>query len=176
MGCSELGPETKVACPAGATGATGPTGPAGGFGAYGSFFDTVDVPLTTTATALPLNTTDFAQGVSVVGGSRVTFANAGKYNVAFSAQLVNASNAIRIVKIWLSINGVDVDWSAGDIYLGRVTEAERAITAWNYFVDVSAGDYIEIKARADDTGVTVPTDELSVPKIPSTIVSVNQVG
>lgn len=72
--------------PAGATGPAGPTGatgPAGGFGAYGSFYDENDVNMTTTAQSLPLTRTDFAQGVSVVDGSEIEFANAGKYNVAF---------------------------------------------------------------------------------------------
>ena len=162
--------------PGGATGPTGATGPAGGFGAYGSFFDTADVPLTTTGQALPLNTTDFAQGVSILSGSRITFASAGKYNIAFSLQLYNSTAGIRVVKIWLKKNGVDVEWSAGDIYLGKATETERAIAAWNYFVDARAGDYIEIAARSDAVGVSVLADEASVPKIPSTILTVNQVG
>ncbi|MDA2989015.1 MAG: hypothetical protein O2815_08065 [Actinomycetota bacterium] len=136
----------------------------------------MDAALEPTAKALPLNTTDFAQGVSIVSGSRVTFSNAGKYNLAFSLQLYNSTNAIRVVKIWLRKNGVNVEWSAGDVYLGRATETERAIAAWNYFVDVSAGDYFEIAATSDATGVSVLADELSDPKIPSTILTVNQVG
>lgn len=161
---------------AGATGPSGPTGPAGGFGAYGSFLDTVDVTLEPTAKVLPLNTTDFSQGVSVIGGSRVTFSSAGKYNVAFSLQLYNSTNGIRVVKIWLKKNGVDVEWSAGDVYLGKATETERAIAAWNYFVDASAGDYVEIAAKSDLAGVSVLADEASTPKIPSTILTVSQVG
>ena len=96
--------------------------------------------------------------------------------MTFSLQLYNSTNATRIVKIWLRKNGADVEWSAGDVYLGRATETERAIAAWNYFVDAGAGDYIEIAARSDLAGVSVLADETSTPKIPSTILTVHQVG
>lgn len=164
---------------AGAPGPAGATGPAGGFGAYGSFFDTTDVLLTTSPQALPLDTTDFASGVSIDASSpsHITFAEPGTYNVAFSLQLSNAANTRRVVKLWLSQNGVNVDWSAGDVYLGTSVDAERAVVAWNYFVNVSSpGEYVELNAVADGTGVSVLADESSSPRIPSTIVTVNQVG
>lgn len=163
----------------GTPGAQGDPGAAGGFGAYGSFFDTSDVALTTTAQALPLDATDFASGVSIdpANPSRVTFDEPGRYNVAFSLQLFNSTNARRVVKIWLSQNGNDADWSAGDVYLGTSIDSERDIAAWNYFVNITtAGEFIELKARADDTGVSVLADEASTPPIASTILTVNQVG
>lgn len=163
----------------GSPGAQGDPGAAGGFGAFGSFLDTSDVLLTTSAQALPLNTTDFASGVSVdpANTTRITFENPGKYNVAFSLQLYNSTNARRVVKIWLSQNGTNVDWSAGDVYLGTSADAERAIVAWNYFVTTtSPGEFVELLALADGAGVSVLADETSTPRIPSTILTVNQVG
>lgn len=181
VGQSLVGPTgpTGATGPTGPAGPTGATGPAGGFGAYGSFYDENDVNLTTTAQPLPLTTTDFAQGVSIVSGSRVTFSNAGKYNVAFSLQLLNTSNSRHVVTIWLSKNGQNVAWSAGQIRLGTNTDTERAIAAWNYFVDAAANDYVQIFATADTAtlgDVVVLADENANPQIPSTILTVNQVG
>lgn len=163
--------------PGGPAGATGSAGPAGGFGAYGSFYDTASVDLTTEARPMILNTTDFAQGVSIENNSQITLEEAGKYNIAFSLQLENTNNSVQTVKIWLSKNGTDVEWSAGDLFLGKSDDTKRAIAAWNYFVDAAAGDYFEIKATGTAaTGITVLADGSSSPKIPSTIVTVNQVG
>lgn len=167
--------------PAGSPGASGPTGPAGGFGSYGSFFDTNSVALSTAATALPLNTLDVAQGVSVQSNgtspTRITMANAGVYNIAFSLQLYNSVNARHTVKIWLRKNGVDIDWSAGDVFLGTSVDTERTIAAWNYVAAAAPGDYFELMASSTAaSGVSVLADPISVPRIPSTILTVNQVG
>lgn len=172
---------------AGATGSQGPQGVPGGFGAYGSFYDITTITLNpNTATPIPANVLDFASGVSVVDGYKITFAQSGKYNIAFSSQLRNRANKARIVTIWLSKNGIaEGNWvpeSATDIYLGSSLETERQVAAWNFFVNASAGDYYSIMIVSNDTDIDLyaesssNTNPAGIPQIPSTILTINQVG
>ena len=181
--------------PRGLTGATGPKGdqgiqgiqgPPGGFGYYGSFYDTATHTLNAdTATPVPLNTTAFANGVSIVDGYKITFANSGKYNISFSSQLLNSANARREVTIWLSKNGVaQANWvaeSSTDIYLGTSVDTERSVAAWNFFVEANASDFYVLMIVADNNNVKIfgdasDNDLANLPQIPSTILTVNQVG
>jgi hypothetical protein len=146
----------------GATGATGPQGPAGGFGAYGSFYDTTTVTVTASqAVPIPLNTTVFASDVSITNRYEIRFTKAGKYDIQFSSQIQNNANAVREVIIWLSKNG---------------------IASWNFFVDANANDFFVLLIATNGSGVQIHagsslvTNPLGIPLIPSTILTVNQVG
>ena len=179
--------------PTGATGAQGPVGPQGptgpqgidsGFGSFGSFYDTSTVSLVVnTATPLPLNQTAFATGVSIVDGTKIRFANAGKYNIAFSLQVTNGANKVSTVSLWLAKNGNNIPWTNTDKVLGTTNTDERAVLAWNFFVDVAANDYLQLVVSAATTGTldtkiaALPAQTNPVrPEIPSTILTVNQVG
>ena len=117
---------------------------------------------TTAATATPvyLNTTDFSNGVTIVNGvngSRITFAYPGLYNIQFSAQFGNASSSvIDNVTVWFKQNGIDLAATAGIATVpsshGGVDGA--IISAWNVFVTVNTGDYIELYWTTD-SGVSV---------------------
>lgn len=185
-----VGPQGATGSPGppGPAGPAGSTGPAGGFGAFGAFFDTTSVPLTNAGTAysIPLNTTQFAQGVSIVNSNEIRMESAGRYNLAFSLQLFNSANARRIVTVWLSRNGTTADrwlpWTSTDLYLGTAADTERSVAAWNFFVDAAAGDSYSLMIAADGTSVSVlagnsaNTSPAGIPSIPSTILTVNQVG
>ena len=192
----ELGPQgaTGAQGPTGATGSQGPQGPQGipgGFGAYGSFYDYGDLDLTSqVATPILLRNPAFSSGVTVPqdDGKRyeITFANAGKYNIAFSSQLYNSNNQRRTVTIWLSKNGVaPTNWqieSSTDLTLGTSSDVERHVAAWNFFVEAAAGDRFILMIVASGSGVKIdggtPVNSVpaGLPSIPSTIVTVNQVG
>ena len=188
LGSPITGPQGSV----GATGATGPQGPvgtpgaAGGFGTYGYFYDTTTVVLSqSTATAIPLGITQFASGVSIAEGSKVTFSTAGRFNISFSSQLVKEDNGDDVVSIWLckGTNGgacTNLPWSNTDmVYSGANS---RHVAAWNFFVEASAGEYFQLMISS--AGTTLKTKILSAtaqsapnrPEIPGTILTVNQVG
>ena len=175
----------------GATGNTGPTGPRGergdpgGFGAYGSFYDTTDVPLTLDeATPVPLGQTDFASGVSIVGGSQITMAVTGKFNIAFSIQLEKTDTGTDWVSIWLRKNGDDVAWTNTDVAVVGQDANSRTVVAWNFFVEATAvGDrwQLMIASTTSATGRMLiqsvdPQTSPARPAIPGVIVTVNQVG
>jgi hypothetical protein len=183
----------------GATGATGATGPQGiqgtpgitNMGFYGSFIDTTTVNIPTTAIAIPLNSTELSNGVSMQNGlegfkTRITLSNSGSYNIQFSSQLYNPGNQSRQITIWLAKNrttagaGYIAD-SSTDIYLGTSADTERAVIAWNFFVSASANDYFELMIVANNTGVEIFSGASSnssrgAPTIPGTILTVNQIG
>lgn len=135
---------------------------------------------------MQLNGTSLSNGVSVVDGYKVTMASAGKYNIAFSSQLDNAAPQRRIVTIWLSKNGTDaIHWvpeTSTDIYLATDVTGERDFMALNFFVDAQAGDYyvLMVVANGDRTiihgGTSANTLPAGIPAVPSTILTVNQVG
>ena len=174
----------------GATGATGAKGDPGGFGYYGSFYDTGTLPLTAAQTsAVPLNTTDFASGISIDNDAlsaptRIRFQFAGKYNIAFSMQLTKTDPGTDIITIWIckgsgSGTCTNVPWSATDTYL--LGNSARQVDAWNFFVDVAANDYVQLLVSpGTSTGTSIISSPAasspSRPEIPSTIVTVNQVG
>ena len=166
----------------GSTGATGATGATGGFGSYGSFYDATTVTLTlATPTPVPLGVTQFAHGVSIVDGSKITIANAGKYNIAFSIQVQKTDNGTDGVAVWLRKNGADVPWTNTDVAL--VGSDARSVLAWNFFVDAAANDNYQLMIGSYGTATVVKilsTNTAGVsptrPQIPGTILTVNQVG
>jgi hypothetical protein len=133
---------------------------------YGAFQDTTDQTATAnTATVMTFNTTDFANGVSVVtsGGkaSRLTVEQAGIYNLQFSAQFQNTDSQLHDVSIWLrkdaSGAGVDVDGSTGLISVpnshGGING--HTIVGWNYYVTLNTNDFVEIWWSTPSTNVTI---------------------
>jgi hypothetical protein len=159
----------------GATGATGPPG-TGGLGSYGSFYDTtIQTNAVAAGNAFKFNNTDFNSGVSIASSSRITFTNAGKYNIAFSAQMEKTDGGTDTAEIWLKKNGNNEPFTNTKFYL--VGNNAKMVAAWNFFVNASANDYYEIFWYSSDTNVRVLAEIAGArPAIPSIIMTVNQVG
>ena len=124
------------------------------------------------------NTTDYSQGVSVVSGTRLTVANAGVYNIQFSAQVDRVSGSgTDTVHIWLKKNGTNVTNSAGAITISGGAAAAKTISSWNYVVDAAASDYYEICWQTTDANIQLINAAASgnIPDVPSVIVTVTQV-
>jgi hypothetical protein len=124
------------------------------------------------------NTTDYSQGVSVVSGTRLTVANAGVYNIQFSAQVDRVSGSgTDTVHIWLKKNGTNVTNSAGAITIAGGAAAAKTISSWNYVVDAAASDYYEICWQTTDANIQLINAAASgnIPDVPSVIVTVTQV-
>ena len=137
----------------------------------------------TQGTPFTFNTADVTDGVTLVANSRLTVPVTGVYNFQWSGQFQNTDNAIQNVRVWLRINGTDVPGSAGLISIPARKSAgipASLIIGWNYFLSLTAGQYVEIVWLPESTLVTVPAYPATVtPAAPSTasvIVTVNQVG
>ena len=129
--------------------------------------------------AMTLTDTDWQTGVSLESGSHIKFTNAGKYNIAFSAQM-NQLQSSSVTNIWLAKNGTPV--SNSNTKISITANNPYNVAAWNFFVDAAAGDYYEIM-WSSDSNHTVIEYEAAVgsgatlhPAVPSVILTVNQVG
>jgi len=128
---------------------------------YGAFQSTVDQTATTanTAYAMTLNTTDYANGVSVASNSRITVADDGIWNLQWSGQFENPDTQDHDVRVFLKINGTVVTGSTGFFSVpskhGSVNG--HALVGWNYFVSLNANSYVEIWWETDNIQVTIQT-------------------
>lgn len=161
-------------------------GPQGGIiaGSYGSFLDTTTQSLVTSnsAKAVTLNTTALANNVSIIEGSKVTFAKAGVYSLNFSLQLTNEeNNVINTAKVWLKYMGTDYPFSATaiDIPAYRNSKAGETVCTVNFIGEaVSDNDYVEVYWTANSTQVKISTlaGNGIYPAAPGVILTVSQVA
>jgi hypothetical protein len=124
---------------------------------YGAFSSDQDQTTTAnTATLMTLNTTDFANGVSIAS-SKITVENAGIYNLQFSIQFQNTDTAFQDVYIWLRQNGVDIPGSTGFVSIpNRHAGTDgHLIVGWNYFLSMTAGQYIEIYWSTPNIAISI---------------------
>jgi hypothetical protein len=143
---------------------------------FGSFYDTTDqtAAVINTAYGMTFDTTDLSFGVTRGSPtSRIYVDRANIYNIQFSAQVINTSGGgAHRVWIWLRKNGTDVPQSATVIRIqGNNTEN---VAAWNFLLQMNAGDYFELMWEVDDTGVQLHADAATGvhPAIPSIILTV----
>jgi hypothetical protein len=152
-------------------------------GYYGAFSDILDQTITSTTTAYPMNfrVTDLSNGVSVVNNNRVLFANAGVYNLQYSAQFTNSSTSTEVgVSVWIRKNGVDVTGSNGYIQLPKKGSGLNGETlpSWNFVLSLAAGDSIVWYWRADNIAASITAFPAGTsptrPSTASTILTVTQ--
>jgi len=152
---------------------------------YGAFQDSTDQAAanTTTAYAVTFNTTDFSNGVTMASGSRITVADAGIWNLQFSIQFTNTTNASQDVDVWFRVNGTNVANSNSRFGFAPrkgASDPYHTIAAMNYFVSLNANDYVEIMWRPTDIGVQIEQYAASAsptrPAVPSAIVTMSFVS
>lgn len=152
---------------------------------YGAFQDSTDQTAanTTTAYSITFDTTDYSNGVYLSNSSRVNVRNYGIYNIQFSIQLKNTTNDTQDVDIWFAKNGTNIDKSNSRFSLpARKSSGDPShlIAAMNFFVEMQASDYVELKWRVSDTGVSIEQYGTSTsptrPAVPSAIITAQYVA
>jgi len=152
---------------------------------YGAFQDSTDQTAanTTTAYAVSFNTTDYENGVYLSNNSRLNVRNYGIYNIQFSIQLKNTTNDGQDIDIWFRKNGTNVTASNSRFHIpARKSSGDPShlIAAMNYFLEMNAGDYVEIMWRTTDIGVSLEHFGTSTtpdrPSVPSAIVTLSYVA
>ena len=150
--------------------------------AYGSWSDNTDQAGSTVAgVAMVFDTQDVVDTITLNNNSEITVPNTGIYDLQFSSQFRNTDNATHEVVIWFKVNGNDIPNSAT-----KVTVPERkssnifgyAVAAWNIFLNMNSGDYVEIYWIKSNAAITMEHDSITAthPAIPSVIVSIQQVA
>jgi hypothetical protein len=150
---------------------------------YGAFSDyTTQTTTANTAKVINIGTTDESNGVSIVGGSKITFAYAGTYNIQWSGQFQNTDTQVHDASIWMRKNGVDMVGSTGLISIPTTHGGVHGHTlaGWNFVFTVAANDYYEFWWSTDDAKVTIEAyPAATAPIRPSTaslIVTATPVG
>jgi len=152
---------------------------------HGAFYDSTDqaAASTTAATVVTFNTTDISNGVTLSNSSRLNVEDSGVFNIQFSIQLKNTTNDSHDVDIWFRKNGTNVDNSNSRYHppARRSTgDPSHMIAALNFFIELDAGDYVEIVYKVGDVGVTLEHFAASAsptrPAVPSVIATVSFVS
>jgi hypothetical protein len=152
---------------------------------YGSFSNNTDqtAPSVGSTAVVVYDTTEESSGVYLASSSRLYVRNYGIYNVQFSLQLVNKDNAPQFADIWFRVNGTDVPRSASRFDI----PARKSSSDWghvvgtvNIFVELQAGDYVEIAGTTSSTLIgleTYPADAvIPRPAIPAAIVTLQYIA
>jgi hypothetical protein len=81
-----------------------------------------------------------------------------------------------IADIWIRKNGVDIPSTTGKIVLTGSANASPVIAAWNYVLDLVAGDYVQLMWSTSNTNVEIVAAGPTAPHpaIPSSILTVTQ--
>jgi hypothetical protein len=127
---------------------------------YGAFQDSTDqtAASTTAAYAITFNTTDFSNGVYLSNSSRLNVRNSGLYNLEFSIQFKNTTNDSQDAEVWFRKNGTDIAASNSRFGLAprkAAGDPSHIIGALNFYVELVAGDYVELMWKVSDTGVSI---------------------
>jgi hypothetical protein len=129
---------------------------------WGAFQDFTDQSHTAinTAKLITFDTIDTAYGVTIDAGltnSKITVNQAGVYNFQWSGQFTNADTQIHDVNIWIAKNGTSVLGSNGVVSVpekhGGVNG--HVLPGWNYYVDMAAGDYLQLYWEVTDLDLTL---------------------
>ena len=123
----------------------------------GSVVTKIQSPAANTAVPMYVNTTDFSNDITVVDQYKFTVAKAGLYNLQWSGQFNNTDTSEHDGSVWLRIDGVDVPGSTGFIAVvsshGGIDG--HGIIGWNYYVQLNAGQNVQIWWSTTNTKLTL---------------------
>ena len=108
--------------------------------------------------------------------SSIFIASTGIYSIQFSAQLDKTGGSASDVYIWPRVNGQNVPYSATKIVIDGPNN--EIVPAWNFLLDLKAGDYFELAWQSPDTAVVILAEPESgnIPGIPSIILTMTYVS
>jgi hypothetical protein len=152
---------------------------------YGCFTNNTDQtsPSVGSTAVVVYDSTEEASGVYLANSSRLYVRNYGIYNIQFSLQLVNNANDPQYADVWFRVNGTDVPRSASrfDIPARKsVGVPSHVIGTVNTFIEMQAGQYVEIAGTTSSTDVAlehyVADTVIPRPAIPAAIVTVQYIA
>jgi hypothetical protein len=144
---------------------------------YGQFYDTTTQTalLASTAYAITFNTTDISNGVRLrsPSTSEIEVDTEGLYNFQASIQLDCTGGSNREVWVWVRKNGTDIPNSA--FYVTIQNNNSELLQAFNLFVDMKTGDYVQFMWAVGNTAARLETFAASAfaPAVPSIILTVS---
>jgi len=154
--------------------------------AYGAFYDTTTQPFLAVGTpqAVRINSQYISNGISIVGGDRITFAESGIYSLSFSLQVINPDNAVHSFDCWLKYMGNNYPNSTTrfDIPPRKSSGVPSYLVANFELTKIAqnAGDYVEIYWHSNSTQLSLAEfpeqTSPAIPETPSVIVNVHKIA
>lgn len=148
--------------------------------AHISCYSTQSQALVTSGSAQAVTFTDTwtSSNISVVDNSKITFADAGTYQLTFNAQVANASNDVASSWFWVKYNGNNFPNSTTQVTLlarkNVSTPSTQIMSVSILGVAQNNNDYIELYWTGDTTSLSLyetPATAI-IPETPSIIASV----
>jgi len=152
---------------------------------FGDFYDTT-IQIQSGANlvkAMQLNSAVTANGISVVLDglslpTKIKTTKQGYFNIQFSAQISRTTGgSSQQVSIWLRKNGVDVPQS--NTHINVVSNSNKSVASWNWFLACNANDEIQIMWSVTDVAIQLLSEVANVvvphPATPSLIVTISKV-
>ena len=151
-------------------------------GFYGQFYDVTATQIAAfveTPQRVTIGQTDGHNGVTLAGNV-ITIANAGVYNVQWSAQYINTDAKPHVCNLFPKHNGITIPDSSGYVsVMGKDAGVNgKAIASWNVLLNAAAGSTLEFWWDTDSLSAylaTIPADGDGCPRSPCMIVTVQQV-
>jgi uncharacterized coiled-coil protein SlyX len=140
----------------------------------GEFFSTNTLSGSAGVSAsIALNNTAISNGVTIQNNSQIAVQNTGTYNIQFSAQC-DAFDGADTIWIWFKKNGTNIEDSASKLIMQNNT---ANIMTVNIFDNAVPNDYYEVVWQNNAGAGKIISDAATgnIPRIPSVIVTVNQV-
>lgn len=143
---------------------------------------TTQTAVANTATVVTYDATAFSQNISVVDGSKITFAVAGDYVLNFSFQMANSDTQIHTADFWVRLNGTDYPMSNTELDIPEKHGGidGHIVASWSIPGTAAAGDYIQLVWSTSSANVSIEYTGTQTsptrPATPSVIATVWQVG
>ena len=153
---------------------------------YGSFYDTTDQTCPSgSIKAMQLNTTDATctSGFSIENNTlaeptRIKALFPGVYNLQFSTQLYRATQGQqKTCTIWLRKSETNIPDTATIVTMQA--NADYLVAAWNFYVNLTAGQYVELMwSQNDDISLQYLPEDLVTPHpaVPSVIATISKIN
>jgi hypothetical protein len=134
------------------------------------------------AVAMEFDTAVIERGVTLVDGNKIRVSRAGLYNFQVSVHLHNADSQAHFFELWGRRNTADI---ANSRFIYTVPsshggEPGTLIPSQNFWLQLEAGDQVQILWATDDADVTIAYHAVEVgppakPAAPSLLLTVNRI-
>lgn len=145
----------------------------------GLFYSTVDQTAASANTGYPVEfeNTYIGNGISIGGtdDTRITATDDGVYNFQVTLQLEHNNSSAATLWTWINKNGTDQPYGGQK---NTIKGNDDIAVHWNFSIDLTAGQYIEMYWATDDTQLNLHTEAATAPHpgLPSAVVAVSFVS
>lgn len=136
-----------------------------------------------TVAQITFDQNDYLNACTNDGTDGIVVTYSGIYNYQFSVQWKNTDSQAHDAWIWLRINGTDVAGTSSQFTVPskHSTVDGRLIAAANFYVSLTAGQYVSMYAAVNDATVSMEasaaqTSPFAMPAIPSCVATLSFVS